>query len=570
MARKLAWLALVVALAVPVFASAFPGAISGKVSNSAGIAQMGVTVEVFGAASVLPVAKVFTDVRGNFVARELPAGSYYVKVSAPSFLPVVREDVAVRSGAILALSITLNTLFEAIEMMPLRGRLPADQDDWKWTLRSASNRPILRILDNDGPLVITSKGEKDEDKALKARVSFVAGSEGSGFGNTPDVNTTVNFETSIFSFGRLALDGNFGYTPVASEPGTVLRASYSHHMADGSEPQITVTSRRFGTPAMLTHSSDFEALAISASDNLSLLDFIDLNLGSEYQSIQYMGHVSAARPFARADLHLSPDTVLEYRYDSSVPNTRSLKGFDSAPADFSESGPRMSLANFTPRLEQAQHNEVSLSRRFGENKLQLGWYSDRIGNPALSGVGMMSPDSGDVMTDFYSGTFTYAGRNLDTSGVRAVMQRTIYSGITATVDYGYGGVLALSQSNPSWAELRSDFATERRHAVACMLSGVTPISHTKWLASYRWTNGAAALTPVDQFNVSPGQSDPYLSIFLRQPIPGMGFIPGHVEALVDVRNLLAQGYVPVMGPDGRTVYLVQSARTIRGGIAFTF
>ena len=49
-----------------------------------------------------------------------------------------------------------------------------------------------------------------------------------------------------------------------------------------------------------------------------------------------------------------------------------------------------------------------------------------------------------------------------------------------------------------------------------------------------------------------------------------GFLPGHMDAVVDIRNLLAQGYVPVMGQDGRTVYLVQSARTVRGGVAFTF
>jgi hypothetical protein len=43
-----------------------------------------------------------------------------------------------------------------------------------------------------------------------------------------------------------------------------------------------------------------------------------------------------------------------------------------------------------------------------------------------------------------------------------------------------------------------------------------------------------------------------------------------MEILVDVRNLLAQGYVPVMAQDGQTVYLVQSARSVRGGVAFSF
>ena len=43
-----------------------------------------------------------------------------------------------------------------------------------------------------------------------------------------------------------------------------------------------------------------------------------------------------------------------------------------------------------------------------------------------------------------------------------------------------------------------------------------------------------------------------------------------MDAVVDVRNLLAQGYVPLLGQDGHTVYLVQSARSIRGGVAFSF
>ena len=43
-----------------------------------------------------------------------------------------------------------------------------------------------------------------------------------------------------------------------------------------------------------------------------------------------------------------------------------------------------------------------------------------------------------------------------------------------------------------------------------------------------------------------------------------------MEAIVDLRNLLAQGYVPMLGPDGKTVYLVQSARSVRGGVSFTF
>ena len=78
------------------------------------------------------------------------------------------------------------------------------------------------------------------------------------------------------------------------------------------------------------------------------------------------------------------------------------------------------------------------------------------------------------------------------------------------------------------------------------------------------------MTPVDLFNASAGQTDAFFNLFIRQPLPRMHFMPGNMEALVDLRNLLAQGYVPVVGPDGKTVYLMQSARSVRGGVAFTF
>ncbi|MGH9522933.1 MAG: hypothetical protein ACRD3E_10415, partial [Terriglobales bacterium] len=91
----------------------------------------------------------------------------------------------------------------------------------------------------------------------------------------------------------------------------------------------------------------------------------------------------------------------------------------------------------------------------------------------------------------------------------------------------------------------------------------------RWAASYRLTT-QPSLTPVDMFDCSPGRMDPYFNLFFRQPIPTASFLPGKMEAMVDLRNLLAEGYVPVIGRDGRTLYLVQSARSVRGGLAFVF
>jgi len=312
-----------------------------------------------------------------------------------------------------------------------------------------------------------------------------------------------------------------------------------------------------------------QALALTTSDSMTLGDILELKFGSELQTVQFMGRVTALRPFATADLHLTPDTIVEYRYATTQPDSRMERGFDSAPADFSESGPHVTLASSRSSIERSHHHEVSLSRRAGKSTVELAVYSDRVVDPALTGVGEVSSEAGNVLPDLYSGTFSYQGRDLQARGVRIVAQRKLTSNMNATVDYSYGGVLDLDKADASLQDARDWMSLRNRHSVSAKMSGTLSKYKTQWIASYRWTDGQA-LTPVDMFNASPGQSEPFLNFFLRQPIPGTGFLAGHMDALIDVRNLLAEGYVPVLGQDGRTVYLVQSARAVRGGLAFTF
>ncbi len=205
----------------------------------------------------------------------------------------------------------------------------------------------------------------------------------------------------------------------------------------------------------------------------------------------------------------------------------------------------------------------------GNNKVQVAYFNDRIKDPALLGVGDIGGQPGDILPDVYSGTFSYNGGLLEAQGVRLVVQRRFSNGITATADYAYGGVLDLEQPNVDWDMVRGSLEHGWRHTAALKLNGGIPHCKTRWIASYRWTSGDNTLTPVDLFNASAGQADPYFNLFVRQPLPHIHGMPLNMEALIDLRNLLAQGYVPVIGPDGKTVYLMQSARSVRGGLAFT-
>ena len=562
MLRKLGFLVAVVSLSLPAWC-ARAATISGFIRSTNGTPQMGAMVELVG--SAIPL-KAFTDEHGYYVIHDILPGMYSVKASAPAFLPSLREKIGLRSGTKLMVNLTLTTLFEAIQLGPLRG--PADEDDWKWTLRSVSNRPILRALD-DGTTAVTQAAatEHDPDRDLKASVSFMAGSPLQGYGRASDMTTGFSVEHSITSSGTLSLNGNLGYG--GGMPAAVVRTSYSNHFSNGFDPTVAFTVRRFSSPDVNNlHNADLQALSLRSSNHMTLGDVLEFELGSELQTIQFMGRVNAIRPFGSADLHLTRNTVVEYQYATSVPNTRNEKGFDSAPTDLSETAPRVSIAGFEPAVEKAHHQEVSVSQRVGKTNMQVAFYADRISNPVLTGVGDQSAVSGEILPDIYSGTFNYQGSDLETRGMRVVLQRKLLSDLTATLDYAYGGALDLSRRDVEVQDAREWIHTQRRHAVAAKFSGTVPHSRTRWITSYRWTNGQA-LTPVDLFNSSPGQTDPYLNLFVRQPLPAC-FLPGHMELLVDVRNLLAQGYVPVIGSDGHTIYLVQAARSVRGGVAFSF
>ena len=557
MLRKLGCLIFAIGLVLPAVAADKPGTISGYVRTANGVPQMGAMVEVLG--SALHSFRVFTDDKGFYSAVGLLPGVYTIRVSAPTFLSQWKEHVGLKAGGSTTVNLTLTTLFDAIQFATSNSS--GDEDDWKWVLRSAANRPILRLHD-DGTAVLASNETKG--RQLKGTVSFMAGAPSAGYGNAADMSTDFKVERSIFSTSTVGFQGNVGYNGSSS----VLRASYKHKMLDGSEPELAFTARRLPAPDFYGDNA-LQALSLRTSDKIILGDVLELKFGSELETIQFMGRLNAFLPFGSVGLHLSPNTIVEYGYTTSLPNGRMEKGFDTAPADLSESGPRVSVVNYQPSLERDRHQEISLSRRIGKNNIQLAAYTDHIKNPALTGVGSVSSDSGYVLPDLYSETFTYQGRELNANGMRVVLQRKLSDNFTATMDYEFGGVLAMDEANVTLEDAASHMVLRNRHSVAAKASGTIPVSKTKWIASYRWTDGQA-LTPVDMFNSSPGQADPFLSVFLRQPIPGTSFLPVKMDAVLDLRNLLAQGYVPVVAQDGQTVYLVQSARAVRGGLAFTF
>ena len=266
------------------------------------------------------------------------------------------------------------------------------------------------------------------------------------------MKTAFDVEQSMFGSGStagvLGFNGNLGYGD--GQANGVVRATYKKPTTLGNTPTFSITARRYASPLSAAHHAALNALSASGSDSFNIDNFIEFNYGGELQSVQFRGRETAFRPFGTLGVHLSPDTLVEYKYVTSRPTTREEKGFDSSPSDLSEANPRVSLQNSAPQLERARHQEIAVSQHLGKNSFQAAFYSDVIRRMALTGVGdadgITNFESANFLPDVYNNTFAYTGGNINTQGVRLVAQRVFSDALVATLDYAYGGVLAVDQS----------------------------------------------------------------------------------------------------------------------------
>jgi hypothetical protein len=164
-----------------------------------------------------------------------------------------------------------------------------------------------------------------------------------------------------------------------------------------------------------------------------------------------------------------------------------------------------------------------------------------------------------------------AGPNFSSAGVTATMVRRLPDGDLIRVSYANGDALAapagLGLHPGSLDEAVAGVHPRHAQMYALSLSGTLEGTGTRWRASYRWQ-------PEDTVtSVAPYSADsaaPYLNLHLSQPIHMRHEGQSGFEALLDLRNLLAEGYRPYVLSDGSVVVFAQDQRGIQGGLAFTF
>ena len=521
--------------------------------------------------------------------RSLFPGLYGIRVNVPRFLPALREKIRVEPGASSRLSVRLAGLLSSIQLVyPPPGEWRDMSEDWKWVLRTASaTRPVLRY---------TTWEDREQRSLLRkltgpigpvqgmVQVSAGDGGRVSPFGSESDLGTAFALATSLFGNNNLLVSGNLGYGADRGAPSMGFHTRYSREMPYGTQPEVSLTVRQMLRPQQAgralfgpgsARQDMLQAFTVGIQDRLNLGDLIRLEYGFLYDSISFFERLEYLSSFGRLSYNIDEDTAVIVGYASGAPRPDSGAAGDgalgrnlSALALF----PRMSVRGGHASLQRGEHFEVGLEQKLGDDAVEIAAFRDRLSNAAISGYFPAGLYAGDLLPDLFSPMSSFNAGSYQTTGYRVAYSRRLTEHVRVGAGYTYASALAsdreaLSTSDP--AELRSALKPWREHFLAAQLTAQVPGARTWITSSYQWSR-RAVVTPPDLFNASSNRVMPGMNVVVRQPLPVLGYLPGKFEATAEVRNLLADGYIPMRTASGRRLVLVPSARSFRGGFNFVF
>lgn len=568
---KIAILGLFIAT-IPGWA-ATPAAVSGVVRDSQGVVQMGALVQVLNANSSL-VGTAFTDLHGHYLIANLIPGKYEVRASAALFVPTLKGNLQLRPGARAVVNLTMNAIFDAASWLPAERR-KADEpaDDWKWTMRSSANRPILRVFDENGDMVMVSSSAAEHTRMPdKARASVTSGDGGFGAGG---IHNVFQMDRSLpdGSDVRLRADVGAATGPYLRAPSTSMSAGYQRKLGFAGAGRMVMSYQSHPEMMSAGGAVGYDAVEMASAQKTELGDAVDLELGGTVYVVHGAGYAMSSRPFLRITAHPTSNWNVGYRMATSR-DLQSFEGLDSVELEL----PVGVMTEGRMQMERGLHQEFVINRKAGRGIVQAAFYKDNLGKVMLSGSGQLSaadlaaaqgPKAVGLLADTTTDTFRVLGSGLSSQGINLLMTEPITPGLWVAVEYSTGSAMAAPEGKRpmNLQQVSTELKPKAAQSVTVAVKGRVIHSGTQVRASYRW-QPEALVTPVNPFAAFSDQA--YLSFFIRQPIRCGSLLPAGLEATVDMTNLLEQGYRPVLSKDGRTLFLAQTPRTLQAGLAFNF
>ncbi|MDE3061677.1 MAG: carboxypeptidase regulatory-like domain-containing protein [Acidobacteriota bacterium] len=543
-------------MAVPLYGAA-PGTVTGVVRDSAGEPQIGALVQLLQPDFSVVVAS-YTDAKGRFVFSNIAPGRYQLKAIATSFLPALRDGVRVRRGTVV--NLTLNTLYEVMQWLPAQPKAAnASSDDWAWTLRSAANRPLLRWLE-DGPLLVVSDGSGGRPR-LKARL--MATGQAGTFGESGERITAAMQDTPSDSRELLA---RVDFAP-GTDGGMESMLGFSQDLGFAGSVQ-SLAAMAIHPEIDSAASEGLDEAAFQSAETIRLGPDVTAKVGAAQVLARFAqdnaGTLVETLPFASIEFNIGSSTVAYRMATMTSP---------SMTADASQTAywlPTLVTRDGNLAVEKGLHQEIGWQRQTDTSGMSVVFFNDDLENPALEAAPSgHAPVSAQALYDQTSGLMRVAGPNFSAPGMMASFERTLPGGKRVRFQYANGSTLVLPalQRSVPLSQLLAAAHPRRVQTYALSLSGTLDGTNTHWSATYRW-QPADTVTPVAPF--AGDALEPYLAIRLRQPIRERAEGGGGIDAVLDVSNLLAEGYRPYVLPDGSTLIFAQGQRAIGAGIVFTF
>jgi hypothetical protein len=563
------------------------GQILGQVKDAAGAAQMGASVYLYNRYDEL-VHKGFSNEQGRFAFDALTPDLYSIRVILASFVPAERRNIAVLPNSENRLDISLTSVLSSISVTTTPatpGTLMTD--DWKWVLRtSQATRPVLRFLPE-----IASRGTSSTHSVFSGfsnttGVVKLSAGDGESFarGTQQDLGTAFAIATSLASSARVQLSGNVGYAGSSVLPGAGIRTSYSRSTGSGSNPEIAVTMRqvylapRDSAIALGTDSAPvLRTMSLALLDRVDISDNLHVDYGFDSESISYFDRINYVSPFVRMTYDAGSQGRVRVAFTSGASPTELLARDDQKAGELEQDltalagMPTLSVSDSHLTVERTQDLEIGYERVAGSRTYSLAAYDESVSNASfmLSGAADFI-SAADLLPDLGSRSSIFNIGSFHRTGYSAGVKQTLGDRAEVSVTAGRAGVLTAPGTEGSYTDsqaLRAGIRQAQRAWVTIRVAGTVPRAGTRIAANYGWTD-FRVLMPVHLFVTQTGVQDIGVNVHFSQPLPLIR-VPWRMEATADLRNLLAQGYLPLSGAGGRSV-LTNSPRLVRGGLNFIF
>jgi hypothetical protein len=562
------------------------GGLAGLVTDAFGVPQMGASVEVLNQSDRV-VKELLSDKNGHFEVRGLPAGNYTVRVKMSSFLPALRR-VGVLPGTRPLLSISLANIFSSIELIYLSpGQRRFMSDDWKWVLRASSNsRPALRLLPASDPNSPTHARTAFADTQGVVQVS--AGDQGklTPLGSQADLGTAFAIATSFFGDANLRVAGNLGYG-MSGVPTTGFETRYTPGLTPGINPEIRLSLKQAFLPVALglpnasagANRGTLSTMSASVSDRVVLGDNLELQYGAAFDSVTYFDRLNYLSPYAKVLYRLPDDSVVQLSYSSGLPPAEMLSAPVSGESPVSNAEletlalfPRVTVLNNRAQVQRITSYEVGYEKRLGSTRVGAAAYHSDTLNAGLTMLARDGfPSAENLLPDLLSNSYVVNGGRFRSAGGMVSATQQLTETLEIMAGFGTFTALAAMTQDPvaSTRDIRAAFGgSQVQFATAGVTARFRSIG-TSIRGSYQW-NSAPTVTAGHLFVTQRYAPQAGMNLFVRQPLGTVPGLRGRLEATADLTNLLAQGYVPMVTPDGRTVIFVHTPRSLRGGLSFVF